>query len=110
MSTVISWAMTGRRDIMYMLIDHVLVALDASRDGDIAAVAQAFDSVAEAHERAVQHTEADEAAGYRLDGPMRVSETVYNPDTIAMAYATHRLVGLQMLQLMEAARDGKVLT
>lgn len=109
MTAVIWWAMTLRRTTEYLLIDHVLVWMDFDGKGGTYATARRFATVEKARAEAILYTKTDEEAGYRLDGPVRTAETPYNPSTIATAYETRRLIGLQMLGLLETARDGRPL-
>lgn len=105
MTTAITWVMSDEfRPCRYILLDHVLVAVDGSAEF---AVAHAFASRDLAHEAAVMHTKSDEVVGYRLRGDIVMIETNVSPSKIAEKYRTEQPLGAGLRTIMQRVYKGR---
>lgn len=110
MNTAITWVMTKfgdrPRSSRYLLLDHVLVVVDFEV-GDSHAIAQAFDSAANARNVALDHTRADEAIGSRLDGSVVTIQTNLSPEKMTKKYDQRRAVGPGLGLLLTRLSEGR---
>lgn len=109
MTAVFSWTMAGWDDaVRFLLINHVLFMIEIDGDPSVEQTAEAvaYKSVAEAREIAVVQTRAAEEGDYILDGPVRLSRTEADPDTLAAAYEDRQPVYPVLLEIINDAMDG----
>lgn len=108
MNRAITWVLIrGDSAFRYIVLDKVLIAVELDV-ADPTAIAEAFDSAADAHTAAVEHTRRDEDSGYVVqNGQVQTIVTYLSPEKISEKYREPTPPGSEIRSLLVRLDKGR---